>query len=142
MPLEDVVQREFTDSILRAINADNLIATRQLLYSVQQKATTTDTKQIVEIVAESYILELRDGTQPNEVDIVDIAIWIKAKGLEGILQPHAVQASIRENGTTWNRQGGSYALKLVLNEDNVKRVLDIAVKEETEKILTTKWLLR
>jgi hypothetical protein len=143
MDLAEISEREFTQPLRDAITDEDMIATRRLINSVEQESNITDSKQEVKVYAMKYVLSLRDGTQSQQKPTVEkIQEWISAKGLEGTLNAYAVLNSILENGTTWDRVGGSIELQSVINKDNVKRVLDIAVKEEANKILRTKWLSR
>jgi hypothetical protein len=143
MDLADIVDDELLQPLRGAIVADNLVATGQLRDSVKLEQQKTETKETVKVFAESYILELRDGEQyKNPVDIENIKIWIEAKGLEGILDPWAVLSTIKTEGTTWDKKGGSEKLKNVLNKENIQRIMNIAIAESTKKIKETKWLLR
>lgn len=143
MDLAEISEREFTQPLRDAITDEDMIATRRLINSVEQESNITDNKQEVKIYAMKYVLSLRDGTQAQSNPTIEkISEWIEARGLEGILNPYAVLNSILENGTTWDRHGGSVELQAVINKENVKRVLDLAVKEETNKLLKTKWLSR
>lgn len=140
MDLKGIVDDEFLQPLRGAIVAEDLIATRQLIESVRLEAEETTTRQTVRVYAEAYILELRDGEQyksPPTID--DIKTWILAKGLEGILDPYAVLATILTEGTTWDKKGGSQKLQAIINKENLKRIIDIAVKDQTTKILSTKW---
>lgn len=141
MDLDKLVNNEFTQPLKEAIITDDLIATRQLIESVKQVYTQTDTKKTVEVFAESYILQLRDGEQfKNELSLIDIEKWIDAKGLSGTLAPSAVYNSILRDGTTWDRIGGVKGLQNIINEANIQRIMDIAVAESKNEILKTKWL--
>jgi len=140
MDLAEIVEIEFTQTLRDAIVDEDMIATRRLIESVQQDSNITPNKQEVKVFAMRYVLALRDGNQSEKIPTVEkIEEWINAKGLEGILNPHAVLNSIINEGTTWDRQGGSVELQAVINKENLKRVLDIAVQEEKEKILSIKW---
>lgn len=142
MDLEKIVDDEFVQPLRGAIAADNLIATRQLIESVSATSNITTSKQEVKVYAEAYILELRDGEQyKSPPTIADIEEWVIAKGLDGILDPWAVLATIQTEGTTWDRKGGSPQLQAILNEANVQRVMDIAIEEATNEILTSFELL-
>lgn len=144
MDLAAIVEKEFTQPLKDAIVADDLIATRQLINSVAQDVEITATKQTVRVMAEKYILELRDGEQYKSPPTLEaIEKWIIAKGLEGTLNAYAVLNSIEVNGTTWDRQGGSVELQAVINKANVKRVMGVAVQQEILNIkLKTKWQSR
>jgi hypothetical protein len=143
MNLEALVDDEFVQPLRGAIVADNLIATRQLIESVQMENTSTENKDEVKIYAESYILELRDGEQyKSPPNIEDIKIWVEAKGLEGTLDPYAVLATILTEGTTWDRKGGSSRLQEVLSPENVQRIMNIAIDETINEISKTQWQLR
>lgn len=143
MDLAELTEREFTQPLREAITEEDMIATRRLIDSVKQESNITDSKQEVKIYAMDYVLELRDGNSDEKrMTVEKITEWINAKGLEATLDPQAVFNSILENGTSWDKQGGSRELKNVINEENLKRILNLAVKEETKKILQTKWLSR
>ena len=143
MDLAYIVDDELLQPLRGAIVADNLIATGQLRDSVKMEVEKTDTKEIVRIFAESYILELRDGEQyKNPVNLEDIKIWLEAKGLDGVLDPNAVLATIKTEGTTWDKKGGSQQLQDVLNKENIQRIMNIAIENTTKKIKETKWQLR
>ena len=144
MDLAAVVEKEFTQPLKDTIVAEDLIATRRLINSVVQDAEVTATKQTVRVMAEKYILELRDGEQYKSPPTLEaIEKWIEAKGLQGTLNAYAVLNSIELNGTTWDRQGGSVELQAVINKANVKRVMDVAVQQEILNIkLKTKWQSR
>jgi len=141
MDLAEIVNKEFTEPLKGAIVADDLIATSQLIESVKQVYSRTENSQTVEVFAESYILDLKNGTQKNnEVTIDDIQTWIQAKGLEATLDANAVYNSILKNGTSWDKIGGSRELQAIINENNIQRVIDVAVENELNKILNTQWL--
>jgi hypothetical protein len=144
MDLAAVVEKEFTQPLKDAIVAEDLIATRRLINSVVQDVEITATKQTVRVMAEKYILELRDGEQYKSPPTLEaIEKWIQAKGLQGTLDADAVLDSIEQNGTTWDRLGGSVELQAVINKANVKRVMDVAVQQEILNIkLKTKWQSR
>jgi hypothetical protein len=143
MDLAGIVDDELLQPLRGAIVGDNLIATGQLRDSVRMESEKTDVKETVRIFAESYILELRDGEQyKNQTTLQDIEIWLSAKGLDGILDAHAVLATIKTEGTTWDRRGGSSKLQGVLNKENIQRIMKIAIEETTKKIKETKWQLR
>lgn len=143
MDLEALVDDEFVQPLRGAITADNLIATRQLINSVTTTSNITANKQEVKVFAEAYILELRDGEQyKSPPTIEDIRTWIDAKGLDGILDPYAVLATIQTEGTTWDRKGGSTQLQAVLNPENVQRIMNIAIDETINEISQTQWLSR
>lgn len=144
MDLAEIVEKQFTQPLRDAIVTEDLIATHQLIDSVKQDAEVTATRQTVKVMAAKYILELRDGEQyksPPTLD--DIQKWLDARGLQSTLNAYAVLNSIREHGTTWDRQGGSVELQAVINKANVKRVMDVAVQKEIANIkLNTKWQSR
>jgi hypothetical protein len=141
MDLAEITEREFTQRVRDALKTDDLIATRQLIESVKQEGEEAQHRETVKIYAERYILQIRDGEQyKDEPTISDIEQWIEAKGLSGTLEPWAVLNSIKQNGTTWDRIGGSAALKEVINPEIIQRVMDIAVQNEAKKISGTKWL--
>lgn len=143
LTLADIVDDELVQPLRGAIVGDDLIATGQLRDSVGIVDESRDGRQTVHLVAMNYVLELRDGEQYKRPPrIEDIKTWLEAKGLDSVLDPYAVLATIQTDGTTWDRKGGSSKLQQVLNKENIKRVLDIAVKNETKKILSTKWQLR
>lgn len=143
MDLEALVDDELIQPLRGAIVADDLVATRQLIESVSMQTTKTDNLEEVRVYAESYILELRDGEQyKSPPTIEDITTWVEAKGLAGILDPYAVLATIRTEGTTWDRKGGSPQLQSILNEGNIQRIMDIAIDETINEISKTEWLLR
>lgn len=141
MDLAALVDDEFVQPLRGAIVADNLIATRQLIESVRLESNITANRDEVKVYAEAYILELRDGEQyKSPPNIEDIKEWVIAKGLDGVLDPWAVLANIQTEGTTWDRKGGSDKLKAIVNPDNVKRIMNIAIDETLNEISTTKWL--
>lgn len=143
MDLEALVDDEFVQPLRGAIVADNLIATRQLIESVHTTSNITANKQEVKVYAEAYILELRDGEQyksPPTID--DIRTWIEAKGLDGVLDPYAVLATIQTEGTTWDRKGGSAKLQAIINPENVQRIMNIAIDETINEISQTQWTVR
>ena len=143
MNLEDIVDDELIQPLRGAIVAEDMVATRQLIESISTETTKTATLEEVRVYAESYILELRDGEQyksPPSLD--DIRTWIEAKGLEGVLDPYAVLATIQTEGTTWDRAGGSAKLQDVLNPGNIQRIMNIAVEASIEEVKQTKWLLK
>lgn len=143
MNLEALVDDELIQPLRGAIVADNLIATRQLINSVTTTYEDTPEKQEVKVFAEAYILELRDGEQyKSPPTIEDIRTWVEAKGLDGVLDPYAVLATIQTEGTTWDRKGGSPQLQAVLNPENIQRIMNIAIDETINEISQTQWLLR
>lgn len=143
MDLAAIVDDELVQPLRGAIVGDDLVATGQLLDSVGLVDESTENKKTVHLVAMNYVLELRDGEQyKNPPTLEDIKIWLEAKGLDSVLDPYAVLATIQTEGTTWDKKDGSTKLQDILNKQNIQRVMDIAVKEETKKILSTKWRLR
>ena len=143
MDLASLVEKEFTQPLRNAIVTEDMIATKQLINSVKQESNILVGKQEVKVYAESYILELRDGEQfKREPNIQDIEAWLKAKGLDSTLNAYAVLNSIKENGTSWDQQGGSVELQSVINKENIQRIMDLAIIEETNKLIKTRWQLR
>ena len=143
MDLAVLVDMELLQPLKEAIATDDLIATGQLRDSVRMESTLTPNKDEVKVYAEAYILELRDGEQyKSEPTLADITEWVEAKGLSGLMDPEAVLSSILRDGTTWDRIGGSPALKAVLNPENIQRIMNIAIDETINKISKTQWLLR
>ena len=143
MDLAVLVDSELLQPLKDAIATDDLIATGRLRDSVKLESTITPDKDEVKIYAEAYILELRDGEQyKNEPTLADITEWVEAKGLSGLMDPEAVLSSILRDGTTWDRIGGSPALKTVLNPENIQRIMNIAIDETINEISKTQWLLR
>jgi len=142
MDLEALVDDEFVQPLRGAIVGDNLIATRQLIESIHTTSNITANKQEVKVFAMAYILELRDGEQyKSPPTIEDIKEWVIAKGLDGILDPWAVLATIKTEGTTWDRKGGSAKLQAVLNPENVQRIMNTAIAETLNEISHTQWQL-
>lgn len=143
MDLAVLVDNELLQPLKEAIATDDLIATGQLRDSVRMESNITANKDEVKIYAEAYILELRDGEQyKSEPTLADIVEWVEAKGLSGLMDPEAVLNSILRDGTTWDRIGGSPALKAVLNPENIQRIMNIAIDETINEISKTQWLLR
>lgn len=143
MNLEAIVDDEFIQALRGAVVAENMVATRQLVDSISMQTTSTPDLEEVRVFAEDYILELRDGEQYKSPPTVEnIRIWLEAKGLDGILDPYEVTASILAEGTTWDRKGGSLRLQEIISEENIKRVMNIAVEELTEEIKSIQWQLR
>ena len=143
MDLAAIVDDEFIQPLRGAIVTEDMVATRQLIESVQLRDTSTKDKDEVSVYAESYILELRDGEQyKSPPTLADITTWIDAKGLTGTLDPYAVLATIRAEGTTWDKKGGSTRLRDVINPQNVQRIMDIAVENSITDLKNTKWLSR
>lgn len=141
MSLEALVDDEFVQPLRGAITAENMIATRQLIESLSLQSTNTENIEEVRVYAEDYILELRDGEQYKSPPTIEgLTAWIEAKGLA--LDPYAVLATILTEGTSWDQKGGSVKLQNVLNEQNVARIMAIAVEESKNEIISTKWLLR
>jgi hypothetical protein len=139
--LEQIVDDEFVQPLRGAVVQEDMIATRQLIDSIRIESTKTADIEEVKVFAMAYILELRDGEQyksPPTID--DIRTWIEAKGLDGVLDPYAVLATIQTEGTTWDRAGGSVLLKQIISPDNLKRIADIAVSESITEIKKIKWL--
>lgn len=143
MDLASIVDDEFIQPLRGAIVGDDLIATGQLIDSVGIINESTETREQISVVAMSYILQLRDGEQyKTPPSFEDIKTWLEAKGLDSVLDAGAVLASIKSTGTTWDKKGGSEKLQSVINKENVKRILAIAVSEHTNKILSTAWQSR
>ena len=65
----------------------------------------------------------------------DIEIWIEAKGLSGTLDATAVYNSILKNGTLYDRIGGVKSLKQIINDTNVKRVMNIFIDNAKNELL-------
>jgi len=143
MDLGQLVQTELVEPLIGAILEEDMVATEQLLQSVRYETNITPNKDEVKVYAMDYLLELRDGEQyKSPPTLEDIETWILAKDLEGTLDAHAVLNSILENGTTWDRQGGSSRLKAVLNPDNIQRIMNIAIDETINEIYQTQWTIR
>lgn len=143
MDLAAIVDDEFIQPLRGAIVTEDMVATRQLIESVQLRDTSDKNKDEVSVYAESYVLELRDGEQyKSPPTLTDITAWIDAKGLTGTLDPYAVLATIRAEGTTWDKKGGSTRLRDVINPQNVQRIMDIAVENSITDLKNTKWLSR
>ena len=139
MDLKAILDDEFIQPLRGAIDAEDMVATRQLIESIGLVDTSTDNKIEVSVVAESYILELRDGEQyKSKPTLQDIQTWLDAKGL--LLDARAVLANILTEGTSWDKKGGSEQLQNIINEDNVKRIVDIAIEELKIEINQIKWL--
>lgn len=139
MDLKAILDDEFIQPLRGAIVAEDMVATRQLIESIGLVDTSTDIKIEVSVVAESYILELRDGEQyKSKPTLQDIQTWLDAKGL--LLDARAVLANILTEGTSWDKKGGSEQLQNIINEDNVKRIVDIAIEELKIEINQIKWL--
>ena len=139
MDLKTILDDEFIQPLRGAIVAEDMVATRQLIESIGLVDTSTDNKIEVSVVAESYILELRDGEQyKSKPTLQDIQTWLDAKGL--LLDARAVLANILTEGTSWDKKGGSEQLQNIINEDNVKRIVDIAIEELKIEINQIKWL--
>jgi hypothetical protein len=141
MDLEALVDDEFLQPLRGAIVREDMVATRELLESLKLESTSTPFKDEVKVYAAAYILELRDGEQyksPPNID--DITKWVIAKGLDGILDPYAVLATIQTEGTTWDRKGGSVLLQNIISEANLKRISDIAVEDYAAEIKSISWL--
>ena len=140
MDLGKIINDELTQKIKDEIVTDDLIATRALIESIRQDEDITERGTSFNIYAESYILELRDGNQ-KEPTLQDIETWLVAKGLDTTMDAVTVYNSILENGTTWDRIGGVKGLKDILNEQNLQRVMNLAVTEMSTNILKDiKWL--
>lgn len=143
MDLEALVDDEFVQPLRGAIVGDNLIATHRLINSIHTTSNITADKQEVKVYAMAYILELRDGEQyKSPPNIEDIKEWVIAKGLDGILDPYAVLATIQTEGTTWDRKGGSQKLQAILNPEYVQKIMNTAIAETLNEISTTSWQLR
>jgi len=143
MDLGQLVQTELVEPLIEAILEEDMVATQQLLQSVRYETNITPNKDEVKVYAESYLLELRDGEQyKSPPTLEDIEEWILAKDLEGTLDAEAVLNSILENGTTWDRKGGSDRLKAVLNPENIQRIMNIAIDETINEISQTQWTVR
>lgn len=143
MSLEAIVDDEFIQPLRGALTAENMIATRQLIESVKMESSILPNREEVKVYAESYILELRDGEQYKSPPTIDgIKIWVEAKGLDGVLDPYAVLGTILSEGTTWDKQGGSVRLKEVISDDNLQRIMNIAVEDEIANLKNIKWLSR
>jgi len=143
MDLGELVKTELVEPLIEAILEEDMVATQQLLQSVRYETNITANKDEVKVYAMDYLLELRDGEQyKSPPTLEEIEEWILAKDLEGTLDAEAVLNSILENGTTWDRQGGSARLKAVLNPDNIQRIMNIAIDETINEISQTQWTIR
>lgn len=141
MDLESLVDDMFVQPLKRAIVAEKMVATKQLIESVETKDTSTKDKTEISVVAESYILELRDGEQyKKKPTLQDIQTWLDAKGL--FLDANSVLANILTEGTSWDKKGGSVLLQEVINENNVNNIVNIAVEEYKQDLNKIKWLSR
>lgn len=143
LTLQDIVDDEFLQPLRGAITKEQMIATRQMIESLRLESNITPHLEQVKVFCEDYILLLRDGEQYTKPpDIKDIELWVAAKGLEGILEPYAVLATILTEGTTWDRKGGSVRLQEVISDDNLKRIMNIAVEQKRLDLKQVKWLSR
>ena len=141
MDLESLVDDMFVQPLKGAIVAEKMVATKQLIESVETKDTSTKDKTEISVVAESYILELRDGEQyKKKPTLQDIQTWLDAKGL--FLDANSVLANILTEGTSWDKKGGSVLLQEVINENNVNNIVNIAVEEYKQDLNKIKWLSR
>ena len=141
MDLESLVDDMFVQPLKGAIVAENMVATKQLIESVEIKDTSTKDKTEISVVAESYILELRDGEQyKKKPTLQDIQTWLDAKGL--FLDANSVLANILTEGTSWDKKGGSVLLQEVISENNVNNIVNIAVEEYKQDLNKIKWLSR
>lgn len=141
MDLESLVDDMFVQPLKGAIVAENMVATKQLIESVEIKDTSTKDKTEISVVAESYILELRDGEQyKRKPTLQDIQTWLDAKGL--FLDANSVLANILTEGTSWDKKGGSVLLQEVISEKNVNNIVNIAVEEYKQDLNKIKWLSR
>jgi hypothetical protein len=141
MDLESLVDDMFVQPLKGAIVAENMVATKQLIESVETKDTSTKDKTEISVVAESYILELRDGEQyKKKPTLQDIQTWLDAKGL--FLDANSVLANILTEGTSWDKKGGSVLLQEVISENNVNNIVNIAVEEYKQDLNKIKWLSR
>jgi hypothetical protein len=141
MDLESLVDDMFVQPLKGAIVAENMVATKQLIESVEAKDTSTKDKTEISVVAESYILELRDGEQyKRKPTLQDIQTWLDAKGL--FLDANSVLANILTEGTSWDKKGGSVLLQEVISENNVNNIVNIAVEEYKQDLNKIKWLSR
>ena len=139
MDLESLVDDMFVQPLKGAIVAEKMVATKQLIESVETKDTSTKDKTEISVVAESYILELRDGEQyKKKPTLQDIQTWLDAKGL--FLDANSVLANILTEGTSWDKKGGSVLLQEVINENNVNNIVNIAVEEYKQDLNKIKWL--
>ena len=140
MDLKAILDDEFIQPLRGAIVAEDMVATRQLIESIGLVDTSTDTKIEVSVVAESYIINLRDGTQYKNPSptLDDIQIWLDAKGL--LLDAYEVLENIHLNRTTWDRKSGSDKLQEIINDKNVRRIGEIAIEQLKEEINQIKWL--
>ncbi len=141
MDLESLVDDMFVQPLKGAIVAEKMVATKQLIESVETKDTSTKDKTEISVVAESYILELRDGEQyKKKPTLQDIQTWLDAKGL--FLDANSVLANILTEGTSWDKKGGSVLLQEVISENNVNNIVNIAVEEYKQDLNKIKWLSR
>lgn len=141
MDLESLVDDMFVQPLKGAIVAEKMVATKQLIESVETKDTSTKDKTEISVVAESYILELKDGEQyKRKPTLQDIQTWLDAKGL--FLDANSVLANILTEGTSWDKKGGSVLLQEVINENNVNNIVNIAVEEYKQDLNKIKWLSR
>lgn len=139
MDLGSLVDDMFLQPLKGAIVAEKMVATKQLIESVEIKDTSTKDKTEISVVAESYILELRDGEQyKNKPTLQDIQNWLDAKGL--FLDANTVLSNILTEGTSWDKKGGSVLLQEVISEKNVKNIVNIAVEEYKQDLNKIKWL--
>lgn len=143
MDLAKLVDDEFVQPLIDAIETDDLIATGQLRNSVRLESNITANKDEVKVYAMDYVLELRDGEQyKSPPTLADIEEWVKAKGLDGVMDPGAVWRSILDNGTIWDRVGGVQGLKAVINPENIQRIMSIAIDETIQELTHTQWTVR
>lgn len=149
MTADEAVQTVIIDKLKRLIEANDMVATRELLNSIRYEKNESLGLLSYDIVALDYIVDLNDGVAPIEIPtfddfstgprISDLTKWIEAKGLD--LNPFAVRANIMKFGTTWFREGGSHIVTDTINDEAFKQIVELAKPELQNKVKSTFKLL-
>lgn len=133
MTIDEAIQSVIIDKLKQAIVDNDMVATRALYNSVRFEKKELLEQITIEIFALDYIKDLDSGGGPGTPNnVADIAIWIRAKGLD--LNPFAVSESINKIGTTWWRQGGSHIVTDSINNEAFKQVIELATPDLKIKI--------
>ena len=133
MNTDEAIQTVIIDRLKKRIIDNDMVATGALLGSVKYDKRELLQQITYEIIALDYIEDLNFGAPPGTVpSFDDISRWIEAKGLD--LNPYAVINSIKNEGTTWYRQGGSNIVTDSINDEAFKEVIDLASQDLKIKI--------
>jgi hypothetical protein len=148
MTADEAVQTVIIDKLKSLIEANDMVATRELLNSIRYEKNESLGLLSYDIIALDYIVDLNDGVAPianpdfkdfgTGPQISKLIKWIDAKGLD--YNPFAVRANIMKFGTSWFQKGGSHIVTDTINAEAFAQVVELA-KPELQNKIKSQWQL-